>query len=105
MRRLVLTCTAVALGVALSPVVPTASGMTAAPRDTFPARIELPDGFQRAEFLLERGFLDGIVDRRELKAYLALTLRLLLGLPAPQRQLPASAPPEPAAAAPATVSE
>jgi len=46
MRRLVLTCTAAALGVALSPAVPTASGMTAAPRDTFPARIELPDGFQ-----------------------------------------------------------
>lgn len=46
MRRLVVTFTAAALGAALSPVVPTASGMTAAPRDTFPARIELPDGFQ-----------------------------------------------------------
>jgi sugar lactone lactonase YvrE len=46
MRRLVVTCTVAALGVALSPVVPTASAMTAAPRDAFPARIELPDGFQ-----------------------------------------------------------
>lgn len=46
MRRLVLTCTAAALGVALSPVVPTASGVTAAPTGTFPDRIELPDGFQ-----------------------------------------------------------
>lgn len=28
---------------------------------------DLPDGFQRSEFLLEHGFLDFIVDRRELK--------------------------------------
>ena len=28
---------------------------------------ELPKGFQSAEFVLEHGFLDFIVDRRELK--------------------------------------
>ena len=31
---------------------------------------DLPDGFQRAEFLLEHGFLDFIVDRSELKTKL-----------------------------------
>ena len=34
-------------------------------------RQKLPEGFQRAEFLLEHGFLDAIVPRKELKAYLA----------------------------------
>ena len=33
-------------------------------------RQKLPDGFQRSEFLLERGMLDLVVDRRELKATL-----------------------------------
>ena len=28
---------------------------------------DLPEGFQRSEFLLEHGFLDFIVDRKELK--------------------------------------
>ena len=28
---------------------------------------DLPDGFQRSEFLLENGFLDFIIDRSELK--------------------------------------
>lgn len=32
---------------------------------------DLPDGFQRSEFLLEHGFLDFIVDRKELKQKLA----------------------------------
>jgi acetyl-CoA carboxylase carboxyl transferase subunit beta len=36
---------------------------------------ELPDGFQRAEFLLRHGMVDRVVDRRELKAELALLLR------------------------------
>ena len=30
-------------------------------------RQKLPEGFQRSEFLLERGMLDMIVDRREMK--------------------------------------
>jgi acetyl-CoA carboxylase carboxyl transferase subunit beta len=32
---------------------------------------DLPEGFQRSEFLLEHGFLDFIVHRRELKTRLA----------------------------------
>ncbi len=44
-------------------------------------RQKLPEGFQRSEFLLEKGFLDAVVDRRALKATLARTLRILLGLP------------------------
>jgi acetyl-CoA carboxylase carboxyl transferase subunit beta len=40
-------------------------------------RQKLPDGFQRSEFLLDKGFLDMIVDRRELKATLGRCLRLL----------------------------
>jgi acetyl-CoA carboxylase carboxyl transferase subunit beta len=34
-------------------------------------RAELPDGFQKAEFLLEHGFLDRIVPRKELRSELA----------------------------------
>jgi acetyl-CoA carboxylase carboxyl transferase subunit beta len=43
---------------------------------------ELPEGFQRSEFLLEHGMVDAIVDRRELKATTARVLRLMLNLPA-----------------------
>ena len=42
---------------------------------------KLPEGFQRSEFLLEKGFIDAIVDRRELKLTLSRTLRMLMGLP------------------------
>ena len=44
---------------------------------------ELPEGFQRSEFLLEHGMIDIIVDRRELKATIARLLRHMLNLPAP----------------------
>ena len=40
-------------------------------------RQKLPAGFQRAEFLLEHGMLDMVVDRRELKPTLVRSLRLL----------------------------
>ncbi|MEZ5287701.1 MAG: acetyl-CoA carboxylase, carboxyltransferase subunit beta [Vicinamibacterales bacterium] len=40
-------------------------------------RQKLPDGFQRSEFLLERGMLDMVVDRRELKGTLARALRFM----------------------------
>ena len=40
-------------------------------------RQRLPPGFQRAEFLLERGFLDRIVRRSEMRATLASLIRLL----------------------------
>jgi acetyl-CoA carboxylase carboxyl transferase subunit beta len=34
-------------------------------------RQKLPEGFQRAEFLLEHGFLDAVVPRKDLKGYLS----------------------------------
>jgi acetyl-CoA carboxylase carboxyl transferase subunit beta len=37
-------------------------------------RQKLPDGFQRSEFLLEHGFLDAIVHRKELKNYIIRAL-------------------------------
>jgi acetyl-CoA carboxylase carboxyl transferase subunit beta len=47
---------------------------------------ELPEGFQRSEFLLEHGMIDFIVDRRELKAEVARVLRHMLALDAPAEQ-------------------
>ncbi len=37
-------------------------------------RQKLPEGFQRSEFLLEKGFLDAVVHRRDLKNYLIRAL-------------------------------
>ena len=37
-------------------------------------RQKLPEGFQRAEFLLQKGFLDAVVHRGELKTYLVRAL-------------------------------
>ena len=45
-------------------------------------RQKLPEGFQRAEFLLEKGAIDMIVDRRQLRDKLHGVLSLLMGLPA-----------------------
>ena len=45
-------------------------------------REKLPDGFQRAEFLLEKGAIDMIVDRRQLRDRLASLLTLLMKKPA-----------------------
>jgi len=42
-------------------------------------RQKLPEGFQRAEFLLQHGMLDMVVDRRELKKTIVRSLRTLLG--------------------------
>jgi len=42
-------------------------------------RQKLPEGFQRSEFLLEKGFIDVIVDRRDMKATIARTLRMFTG--------------------------
>lgn len=47
-------------------------------------RQKLPDGFQRAEFLLEKGAIDMIVDRRQLRDKLATLLAMLQGLPPEQ---------------------
>jgi acetyl-CoA carboxylase carboxyl transferase subunit beta len=44
-------------------------------------RETLPEGFQRAEFLMEKGAIDMIVDRRELKARIAELVALLTKTP------------------------
>ena len=40
-------------------------------------REKLPEGFQRAEFLVEKGAIDMIVDRRQLRATIARALAML----------------------------
>jgi acetyl-CoA carboxylase carboxyl transferase subunit beta len=39
---------------------------------------QLPDDFQRAEFLLDHGMVDAVVDRRELKKTLGQIIRSLV---------------------------
>jgi acetyl-CoA carboxylase carboxyl transferase subunit beta len=46
-------------------------------------REKLPEGFQRAEFLLEKGAIDMIVDRRQLRSELPKLLTLLQRQPLP----------------------
>jgi len=48
-------------------------------------REKLPEGFQRAEFLLEKGAVDMIVDRRQLRDKLAELIALLQRQPPPAR--------------------
>src|SRR5437867_3270081 len=38
---------------------------------------KLPEGFQRSEFLLEKGMIDFVIDRREMKAAIARALRFM----------------------------
>ena len=45
-------------------------------------RVKLPEGFQRAEFLLQKGAVDMIVDRRQLRQTIANSLAMLQRLPA-----------------------
>ena len=45
-------------------------------------RETLPEGFQRSEFLLEKGAIDRIIDRRQMRDELATTLSILLKRPA-----------------------
>jgi acetyl-CoA carboxylase carboxyl transferase subunit beta len=42
-------------------------------------REKLPEGFQRSEFLLEKGAIDMIVDRRALRVEIAALIALLTG--------------------------
>ena len=42
-------------------------------------RQKLPQGFQTAEFLLEHGFLDAVVPRKELKPYISNALDFFVG--------------------------
>jgi len=61
-------------------------------------RQKLPEGFQRSEFLLEKGMLDLVIDRRELKTTIAQALRFMGAAPA-ETPAPMPAPrdvPEPA---------
>jgi acetyl-CoA carboxylase carboxyl transferase subunit beta len=59
-------------------------------------RQKLPAGFQRSEFLIEKGFIDLIVDRRQLKPTLARVLRVMRGLaPSPSKSAVATPPPAP----------
>jgi acetyl-CoA carboxylase carboxyl transferase subunit beta len=44
-------------------------------------RQKLPEGFQRAEFLLEKGAIDMIVDRRQMRDRLHVLFALLQGRP------------------------
>ena len=46
-------------------------------------RQKLPEGFQRSEFLLEKGMIDLVVDRRELKSTIASALRFMGAQPSP----------------------
>ncbi len=45
-------------------------------------RETLPEGFQRAEFLQEKGAIDRIIDRRQMRNELATTLAMMMGRPA-----------------------
>jgi len=62
-------------------------------------RQKLPEGFQRSEFLLEKGMIDLVVDRRELKQVIANALRFMGAVKAP------TAEPVVAAAAPLLIAE
>ena len=64
---------------------------------------KLPEGFQRAEYLLDHGMLDRVTKRTELKEELVTIVRLLMkapaavkgDLPAPKAEaLPAAVPAE-----------
>ncbi|MYI69992.1 MAG: acetyl-CoA carboxylase carboxyltransferase subunit beta [Boseongicola sp. SB0673_bin_14] len=64
-------------------------------------RETLPEGFQRAEYLLDHGMLDRVTHRRDMKSELSRITRMLLNLPPPIKgdlPPPNDAKPEPAAA-------
>ena len=46
-------------------------------------REKLPEGFQRSEFLKEKGAIDLIVDRREMRSTLARMLAKFMGQDSP----------------------
>jgi acetyl-CoA carboxylase carboxyl transferase subunit beta len=55
-------------------------------------REKLPEGFQRAEYLMKHGMVDMVVSRLEMKATVARLLRIMLKQPAPEvAALPAPA--------------
>ncbi|PTE16380.1 acetyl-CoA carboxylase, carboxyltransferase subunit beta [Pseudogemmobacter blasticus] len=60
-------------------------------------REKLPEGFQRAEYLLDHGMLDRVVHRKNLREELATMIRMLMSLPPPIKGdlAPPPPPPEP----------
>ncbi|MGI9387720.1 MAG: acetyl-CoA carboxylase, carboxyltransferase subunit beta [Methyloligellaceae bacterium] len=54
-------------------------------------REQLPEGFQRAEYLLEHGMVDMVVHRHEMRETLGRLCRVLMREPALERQIPAGA--------------
>jgi len=46
-------------------------------------REKLPEGFQRAEYLLDHGMLDRVTHRRDMKNELVTILRMLTGMSPP----------------------
>jgi acetyl-CoA carboxylase carboxyl transferase subunit beta len=61
-------------------------------------RQKLPEGFQRSEFLIDKGMIDLIVDRRTMKATIANALRFMgavATLPLPAPATPTETPTEP----------
>ncbi|MEP2642528.1 acetyl-CoA carboxylase, carboxyltransferase subunit beta [Roseobacter sp.] len=66
-------------------------------------REKLPEGFQRAEYLLDHGMLDRVTSRGQMRDELIIITRMLLGLPPAVRgDLP---PPEPGAELPHALSD
>jgi acetyl-CoA carboxylase carboxyl transferase subunit beta len=55
-------------------------------------RQKLPEGFQRSEFLVEHGFLDLVIDRREMKATIARALRFMGAVERPVAPQPVAVP-------------
>lgn len=51
-------------------------------------RETLPEGFQRSEFLLEHGFIDMIVDRREMRTRISSLLTMLTHQSPPEKSQP-----------------
>ena len=60
-------------------------------------REKLPEGFQRAEYLLDHGMLDRVVHRKKMREELASLIRMLMSLPPPIKGdlAPPPPPPEP----------
>ncbi len=67
-----------------------------------PIRQKLPEGFQRAEFLEDKGMVDAVVDRRRLRETLASLMSVLMArrAAAAQLELPLLEAPQPALPAP-----
>lgn len=66
-------------------------------------REKLPEGFQRAEYLMEHGMVDMVVSRLDMKATVARVLRMLLKSPAPEAAKAKKEPETPVLPAPEAV--